>query len=279
MLKNTYIKRRYEGSVTYNQKGYVGQSMSVRASAAYDNGEMPKSKWTKQAILGALEYMFGEQEASGFRSFSKDKLFDAIMINSSWHHTGKFANATNFYSPDRIYAIKFADENHIASMSSLVSSDEEYREYVKQQNDAMALREREQAEQKLKDEAQKQKAKELYQTMPSFVSDGLRDIESGTHRGYDVKRFTVTLKGFCSFSFHAYLEDVDLLEHFWNDLKDKRKTNDTDDFWCLCSYVCAMLFVDSAITGGNYDDSLDWKDYNIKQLPVSGDCIRKFVLN
>lgn len=279
MLKNTYIKRRYEGSVTYNQKGYVGQSMSVRASAAYDNGEMPKSKWTKQAILGALEYMFGEQEASGFRSFSKDKLFDAIMINSSWHHTGKFANATNFYSPDRIYAIKFADENHIASMSSLVSSDEEYREYVKQQNDAMALREREQAKLKAKDEVQKQKAKELYQTMPSLVSDGLYDIENGMHRGSDIKKFTVTLKGFCSYVFHAYMEDADLLERFWNDLKDKRKTNDTEDFWCLCAYVCAMLFVDSDITGGSYDDHVIWKDYNIKQLPVAGDYIRKFVLN
>lgn len=40
--------------VAYGQKGYSGASMSVNARAAYEAGEMPRSKWTKTAILGAL---------------------------------------------------------------------------------------------------------------------------------------------------------------------------------------------------------------------------------
>lgn len=40
--------------VAYGQKGYSGASMSVNARAAYEAGEMLRSKWTKTAILGAL---------------------------------------------------------------------------------------------------------------------------------------------------------------------------------------------------------------------------------
>lgn len=40
--------------VAYGQKGYIGASMSANARAAYEAGEMPRSKWTKAAILGAL---------------------------------------------------------------------------------------------------------------------------------------------------------------------------------------------------------------------------------
>lgn len=29
--------------------GYIGYSMSRRAAEAYEDGEMPKSKWTKKA--------------------------------------------------------------------------------------------------------------------------------------------------------------------------------------------------------------------------------------
>jgi hypothetical protein len=94
--------------VGYNQKGYVGKSMSVRAKQAYDGGEMPKSKWSKNAMLDALSEEFGEEESLGFKRFSKEQLFAGIMKQTSWHHTGKFANATNFYSLDRERAIGFA---------------------------------------------------------------------------------------------------------------------------------------------------------------------------
>ena len=42
------------GAVSYGQSGYVGTSMSVRAKAAYESGEMPMSKWTRGAIISAI---------------------------------------------------------------------------------------------------------------------------------------------------------------------------------------------------------------------------------
>ena len=41
--------------VTYGQKGYLGSSMSVRAGEAYEQGEMPISRWTKTAIIQAVK--------------------------------------------------------------------------------------------------------------------------------------------------------------------------------------------------------------------------------
>ena len=38
----------------YGNKGYDGYSMSIRAREAYEDGEMPKSKWTKKAMLEAI---------------------------------------------------------------------------------------------------------------------------------------------------------------------------------------------------------------------------------
>ena len=45
--------------VVYGQKGYLGSSMSVRAAEAYEQGEMPISRWTKTAIIQAVkDYCF-----------------------------------------------------------------------------------------------------------------------------------------------------------------------------------------------------------------------------
>ena len=80
-------------------KGYVGKSMSVNAKNAYLDDEMPKSKWTKTAILQYLEneerddLVAKAQELPLYvlREFLKDK---------GYHHTGKFYNTTRFYSFD-----------------------------------------------------------------------------------------------------------------------------------------------------------------------------------
>lgn len=40
------------GKVSYGQAGYIGQSLSERAAAA--DGEAPRSKWTKSAMLAAI---------------------------------------------------------------------------------------------------------------------------------------------------------------------------------------------------------------------------------
>ena len=79
--------------VTYNQNGYVGQSMSVGAKQAYDMGEKPLSKWTKADILEGLPSI-----AASLKKFNLKTLREYCLERTSWHHTGKFANRTDFYS-------------------------------------------------------------------------------------------------------------------------------------------------------------------------------------
>lgn len=83
--------------VRWNQSGYVGTSMSVRAVEAYDNGYMPLSKWTKNAILEGVASIYDEEVASYVKSWSKDFLAENFLEYKEWHHTGKYATKTDFY--------------------------------------------------------------------------------------------------------------------------------------------------------------------------------------
>lgn len=83
--------------------GYVGWSMSRRALEAYKDGEMPKSKWTKKAMVAAIKDACDDLDLAydpSIEKMKKDELFHAFLYNSSWHHTSKFFNETNFYKLD-----------------------------------------------------------------------------------------------------------------------------------------------------------------------------------
>lgn len=79
--------------------GYVGYSMSVRAQEAYENGEMPLSKWTKKEIMYRLNDLF-DGEKDYLKKLTVAELKQYILIRTSWHHTSNMCNATNFYSID-----------------------------------------------------------------------------------------------------------------------------------------------------------------------------------
>lgn len=81
-------------------KGYHGYSMSKRAASAYINGEKPLSRWTKKAIIAAIN----EWEETNNRlmtvdvsKMTRDDLIDRYIRYSSWHHTSKMINVTEFY--------------------------------------------------------------------------------------------------------------------------------------------------------------------------------------
>ena len=77
--------------------------MSVNARAAYEAGEMPRSKWTKAAILGALRGYCDEMDLlydPAVESETKAALFDRFIAYSSWHHTGAYARETEFFALD-----------------------------------------------------------------------------------------------------------------------------------------------------------------------------------
>ena len=89
----------------YNMNsGYAGFSMSRRAVEAYENGEKPMSKWTKKAILEAIDEYSKDNEVECplelFKKISAPVLKDLLLVYSSWHHTSSYANYTAFYSID-----------------------------------------------------------------------------------------------------------------------------------------------------------------------------------
>lgn len=74
--------------------------MSEGAADAYADGEMPKSRWTKAAILKAVKALCDELDLAYDDSVShmtKDELWFEFIEWRSWHHTGKFTNETDFY--------------------------------------------------------------------------------------------------------------------------------------------------------------------------------------
>lgn len=89
--------------VAYGQKGYSGASMSVNAAAAYEAGEMPRSRWTKAAIVDALRGYCDEWDLlydPAVESETRAALFDRFIAYSSWHHTGAYARETEFFALD-----------------------------------------------------------------------------------------------------------------------------------------------------------------------------------
>lgn len=91
------------GRISWGQSGYVGTSMSENALLAYEEGEKPKSKWTKKAMVTELreccdanDLVFDEAVAK----MKKDDIFERFFEWKSWHHTSKFANETDFYGVD-----------------------------------------------------------------------------------------------------------------------------------------------------------------------------------
>ncbi|MBY4796770.1 hypothetical protein K6V98_00095 [Collinsella sp. AGMB00827] len=103
--------------VAFNQSGYVGSSMSVRAQQAYEDGEMPKSKWTKKIMIEAINAYLADDDLpaiAGLEKMKKDEIFAEFFKWTSWHHTGKFARETDFYSIDERAVKAAADPEAVA---------------------------------------------------------------------------------------------------------------------------------------------------------------------
>ena len=96
--------------------GYYRFSMSNNAISAYNSGEKPFSKWRKSDILEEL----GEL-ANRFEKVPAPALKSALLYKSSWHHTSKHFNKTNFYSVDLDKAEEMTDAEIAALCASKVA--------------------------------------------------------------------------------------------------------------------------------------------------------------
>lgn len=86
--------------VVYGQKGYLGSSMSVRAAEAYEQSEMPISRWTKTAIIQAVkDYCFDFDLAydPDIENNTKAELVKEFLEYKSWHHSSRTAREVEFF--------------------------------------------------------------------------------------------------------------------------------------------------------------------------------------
>jgi hypothetical protein len=90
--------------------GYVGYSMSNRAAEAYDRGEKPWSKWSKQDILDLCG-----NRAIALSRLTLSELRRELLVSAGWHHTSNRCNVTDFYSFDSD-ALEAMTDERIASI-------------------------------------------------------------------------------------------------------------------------------------------------------------------
>lgn len=90
--------------------GYVGYSMSVRAKEAYENDEKPKSQWNKDDIVDAVLSLNENIDEKLLKKLPLDYLRMEFLKRTSWHHTGKFFNRTDFYSIDEDAIEQFTND-------------------------------------------------------------------------------------------------------------------------------------------------------------------------
>ena len=63
---------------------------------------MPISKWTKKALLDEIDEVIDvDSVIDGLEKMTKSELMERFLVRSSWHHTGAFYQATDFYKIDR----------------------------------------------------------------------------------------------------------------------------------------------------------------------------------
>lgn len=139
--------------VTYNQRGYIGSSMSVRAHEAYEDGEMPQSKWTKAAILDAIQRFCEEDDLvydPSIEKMRKADLWDAFIEWKSWHHTSKYANVTDFYGLN-----EEACEERFERMTDRQLAEREAQRKAEREGEERAKQERAKLEKALEEQKQK----------------------------------------------------------------------------------------------------------------------------
>lgn len=79
--------------------GYSGFSMSNNAVNAYNNGEMPLSKWSKKIIIAAIEDLNINLnfDISLLNKLTVKELRYHFLESAGWHHSSKFYNCVDFY--------------------------------------------------------------------------------------------------------------------------------------------------------------------------------------
>lgn len=149
--------------------GYNGYSMSNNAVAAYEDGEMPLSKWTKTAILNVISENceMADEKANLLKKMTAKELKDAFLKRSSWHHTSMFYNCTNFYALDFEAIEKTSSEEIENIISKRQTKTRRSAEEIKAEKEIKAARK---AEKEAKEEKERLfKYQSRYKSLSGFM--------------------------------------------------------------------------------------------------------------
>ena len=155
-------------------KGYIGKSMSVNAQIAYDYDEMPKSKWTKKAILQYLDENDRLDLVEKARNLPLYVLRE-YLENTGYHHTGAFYKTTRFY----IFNIKWFDEATEAHFESIINANKAKNpKKTKEERDEIKRKEEIRKEMKAeKIEREKLFKYSSYKTLKGFLRNVTPELE------------------------------------------------------------------------------------------------------
>ena len=156
-------------------KGYIGKSMSVNAQIAYDYDEMPKSKWTKKAILQYLDENDRLDLVEKARNLPLYVLRECYLENTGYHHTGAFYKTTRFY----IFNIEWFDEATEAHFESIINANKAKNpKKTKEERDEIKRKEEIRKEMKAeKIEREKLFKYSSYKTLKGFLRNVTPELE------------------------------------------------------------------------------------------------------
>lgn len=136
---------------------YIGSRMSLNAVYAYDQGEKPLSKYNKEDAVMIQQFLinnFNISETIDIKVYQL-KEFLELYGRSSWHHTGKFFNETDFYS--FAYAISDGIETDLEYLEKDNIVQERLDEFMK-----IIQTKPERKKTSKKDESEKERQKDYY---------------------------------------------------------------------------------------------------------------------
>lgn len=117
--------------------GYDGYSMSNNAREAYEDGYMPKSKWTKSVMIEAIKKYIEVElddkcsfDVDKLNSMSRELLFKTFFIYKEWHHTSSKYNRTDFYGVHEFDVANMTNEE----IDRLISEDKKRRTNQKEKS-------------------------------------------------------------------------------------------------------------------------------------------------
>lgn len=115
------------GRIFGGNSGYVGYSKSKRAVEAEERGLRSKSQMNKE-FADLINQILVE---NGANKVSLRKIKDSLNFirADEWHHTSKFGNQTNYYSPEKI-ANFFLSRNVNTSTQSEYDIEKEFNSYL-----------------------------------------------------------------------------------------------------------------------------------------------------